>query len=65
MKHFITVTSSKGRKRNMFMHINREEIIQFPTDHNGVSSIENMFHQTMDLDRMVTMVLPNDVELKG
>jgi len=49
----------------MFMHINREEIIQFPTDHNGVSSIENMFHQTMDLDRMVTMVLPNDVELKG
>jgi len=42
----------------MFVHINREDITQFPTDHNGVSSID----ENMTIRRIVS---PNDIEKTG
>jgi len=36
----------------MFIHINHEEVTQLPTDHNGVSTIDEcMSHQEHDVTK--------------
>jgi len=44
----------------MFIHKNREEVTQLPTDHNGVSTIDE-YHHHVPPDTCI-MVSPNVVE---
>jgi len=46
-QYCITKASTKDRKQGIFVHTKREEVIQLPTDYNGVSIIDEcMSHQT-------------------